>query len=122
MDRWHGARFDYWYRHGNMNIEHVRPEDVIWLWETPAGAIVADVSITSFCAVWFDDVTRTAVFEPVATVPAQQRRGLATVVMLEGLRRIQRIGATRAYVSSSSAEAGALYASIGFTHYDLLKL
>jgi GNAT superfamily N-acetyltransferase len=77
--------------------------------------------VASFCTVWFDDVTRTGVFEPVATVPAHQRRGLGKAVMAEGLRRLERAGATLAYVGSYSAEAGALYAAMGFTEHDLLE-
>jgi hypothetical protein len=41
--------------------------------------------------------------------------------MVEGLRRLQRLGATLATVGSYSAEAGALYAAVGFTEYDLLE-
>jgi len=39
-------------------------------------AVAPDGSIAAFCTIWFDDVTRSAYFEPVATVPAHQRRGL----------------------------------------------
>ena len=78
-----------------------------------------DGSVAAFCTIWFDDVTRTGSFEPVATVPAQQRRGLGKAVMTEGLRRLQRLGATQATVGSYSEHAGALYASMGFTEYDL---
>jgi GNAT superfamily N-acetyltransferase len=71
--------------------------------------------------VWVDDVTRSAYFEPIATVPAHQRRGLGKAVMCEGLRRLKRMGATKAFVGSYSPEAHALYASIGFTEYELLE-
>jgi mycothiol synthase len=84
-------------------------------------AIAPDGAVASFCTAWFDDVTRTAVFEPVATVPAYQRRGLGKAVMCEALRRLKRMGALCAYVGSYSIEAGALYASAGFSDYDLLE-
>ena len=77
--------------------------------------------MAAFCTVWFDDVTRTAVFEPVGTHPAHQKRGLGKAVMAEGLRRAQRLGATQAGVSSYSEGAHALYASMGFTDVDLLE-
>ena len=48
--------------------------------------------------VWFDDVTRCAYFEPMGTYSPYQRRGLAGAVMHEGLRRVQRLGATAAFV------------------------
>jgi mycothiol synthase len=82
-------------------------------------AVAPDGALAAFCTVWFDDATRTGAFEPVGTAPAHQRRGLGTAVMREGLRRLQRLGATLATVGSYSAGAGALYASLGFTGYDL---
>ncbi len=100
-----------WYRNIQMAPLYRRDLDMV--------AIAPDGAVASFCTVWFDDVTRTAVFEPVATVPAFQRRGLGKAVMCEALRRLKRMGALRAYVGSYSVEAGALYASVGFTDYDL---
>jgi len=82
-------------------------------------AVAPDGEFASFCTVWFDDVTRAGAFEPVGTVPAHRRRGLGKAVMCEGLRRLERMGATMAYVGSYSPEAHALYASVGFTEYDL---
>jgi GNAT superfamily N-acetyltransferase len=84
-------------------------------------AVAADGEMAAFCTVWFDDVTRTAVFEPVGTHPAHQKRGLGKAVMSEGLRRAQRLGATLATVSSYSPGAHALYESMGFTECDLLE-
>ena len=82
-------------------------------------ALAPDGSVAAFCTVWFDDVTCTGSFEPVATVPVHQRQGLGKAVMTEGLRRLQRLGATQATVGSYSVHAGALYASMGFIDYDL---
>lgn len=81
-------------------------------------AIAPDGAVASFCTVWFDDVTRTGSFEPVATVPAHQRKGLGKAVMYEGMRRIKRLGATLAYVGSYDEPAHTLYESVGFTDYD----
>ena len=85
-------------------------------------AMAADGSCAAFCTVWFDDVTRSGVFEPVGTAPDHQRRGLGKAVMSEGLRRLARLGATKAFVGSYTAPAHALYASVGFTDYDLFEL
>ena len=82
-------------------------------------AVAPDSEIVSFCTIWFDDVTRTGAREPVGTVPEHQRRGLARAVMAEGLRRLQRMGATLGTVGSFKAPAHALYAMVGFTDYDL---
>jgi mycothiol synthase len=84
-------------------------------------AVASDGELAAFCTVWFDDVTRTAVFEPVATHPAHQKHGLGKAVMSEGLRRAQKLGANLATVSSYSDGAHALYASMGFTEFDLLE-
>jgi mycothiol synthase len=84
-------------------------------------AVAPDGGLAAFCTVWFDDITRTAVFEPVGTHPTHQKRGLGKAVMSEGLRRAQRLGATLATVSSYSPAAHALYESMGFTEFDLLE-
>jgi mycothiol synthase len=84
-------------------------------------AVAWDGELAAFCTAWFDDMTRTAVFEPVATHPDHQKRGLGKAVMSEGLRRAQRLGANLATVSSYSDGAHALYASMGFTEFDLLE-
>lgn len=84
-------------------------------------AVAEDGELAAFCTVWFDDVTRTAVFEPVGTHPNHQKRGLGKAVMSEGLRRAHRLGATLATVSSYSEGAHALYHSMGFTEFDLLE-
>ena len=82
-------------------------------------AVAPDGAIAAFCTIWFDDSTRSAYFEPVATVPAHQQRGLATALLTEGLRRLQRMGATRAFVGGYSAPANALYGSVMGPEHEL---
>lgn len=72
-------------------------------------AVAPNGDLAAFTTVWFDDVARTAYFEPVGTYPAYQRRGLARAVMTEGLKRVQHLGATLAFVTGYSPEANALY-------------
>ena len=84
-------------------------------------AVADDGELAAFCTVWFDDVTRTAVFEPVGTHPNHQKRGLGKAVMTEGLRRAERLGSLLASVSSYGEAAHALYESMGFTGFDLLE-
>ena len=84
-------------------------------------AVAPDGSIAAFCTIWFDDVTRSAYFEPVATVPAHQRRGLGKAVMTEGLRRLQRMGCTLATVAGSSPWANALYRSVMGPEHELYE-
>ncbi len=103
-----------WYR--NIQTAPLYRRDLDLVAVDPNGAIA------SFCTIWFDDVTRSACFEPVATVPAHQRRGLARAVMTEGLRRLQRMGATLAFVGGLSERANALYRSVMGDDCDLYEV
>ncbi len=100
-----------WYRNVQRAPLYRRDLDLV--------AIAPDGELAAFSTLWFDDATRTAAFEPVGTHPDHQRRGLGKAVMVEGLRRAARLGATLSVVSSYSEAAGALYASLGFAEYDL---
>jgi ribosomal protein S18 acetylase RimI-like enzyme len=84
-------------------------------------AVAPDGAIASFCTIWLDDVTRSGHFEPVATVPAHQRRGLARALLTEGLRRLQRMGALTAFVGGYSVEANALYQSVMGPDHELYE-
>jgi len=75
-------------------------------------AVAPDGELASFCTIWYDDVTRSAYYEPVATHPNHLRRGLGKAVMSEGLRRLQRMGALAAFVGGYSPRANALYDSL----------
>jgi mycothiol synthase len=75
-------------------------------------AALPDGTIASFASFWFDDVTRTVYIEPVATVPEHQRKGLARAVITEGLRRVQRLGALRAFIGGYEPGPDALYSSV----------
>jgi len=102
-----------WYRNVQRIPLYRRDLDIV--------AVAADGELAAFCTVWFDSVTRTAVFEPVGTHPAHQKRGLGRAVMTEGLCRAQHLDATLATVSSYGKAAHALYDSMGFTEFDLLE-
>jgi ribosomal protein S18 acetylase RimI-like enzyme len=81
--------------------------------EAPNGDLAA------FCGLWYDDVTRSAYIEPVATHPDYQRRGLAKAMLCEGQRRAQRLGATLASVTGYSTAANALYSAVCGPAYDV---
>jgi ribosomal protein S18 acetylase RimI-like enzyme len=76
----------------------------------PSGAVV------SFCTLWHDAVNRVGLVEPVGCDPRFRRRGLSRFVLLEGLRRLQERGATKAVVRVHNKNAGALalYVACGF--------
>jgi mycothiol synthase len=82
-------------------------------------AVAPGGELAAFCTIWYDDVTRTGYVEPVGTAPEHRRRGLGKAVMYEALRRLRSMGATLACVGSYSPAAHALYASVGFTEYEL---
>jgi predicted N-acetyltransferase YhbS len=79
-----------------------------------------DGSFAAYCIVWFDMANQIGLFEPVGCHPDHQRRGLATAVMHEGLRRLHALGARRAHVLAWGAKGGGsrLYPSAGFEVID----
>lgn len=109
-----------WYRHIQRQPLYRRDLDIIAVPVSPVATEFAPTGqMAAFCTAWYDDVTRTAYFEPVGTAPEHQRRGLGKAVMTEALRRLQWMGCVLAFVGGYSVPANALYASAGFTEYDL---
>lgn len=100
-----------WYHHIQSAPLYRRDLDVV--------ALASDGSIASFCTIWFDDVTRTAYIEPVATVPAHRKKGLGKAVIMEGLQRLKRMGCKMAFVGGYSQAANALYFSTMGSDYDV---
>ncbi len=70
----------------------------------------------SACTIWLDAVNGVGLFEPVATHPDFQGKGLGKAVMAEGLRRMKAAGMRRAVVGfdPNNVAALALYTSLGF--------
>lgn len=83
-------------------------------------AVAPDDQIASYALVWFDAVNRKGLFEPVGTHADHRRRGLSRSVISEGLRRLNALGATYAFVNSTAGDvpSGRLYASCGFEVVD----
>jgi len=82
-------------------------------------AVAADGSVASFCTAWFDDVSRTAYLEPVATIPAHRKRGLGKAVIFEALHHLKRMGCKVAFVGGYSERANALYFSVMGPAHDI---
>ncbi len=82
--------------------------------EAPDGAFAA------YCLVWFDERNRFGIFEPVGCHSTYRQRGLTKAVMLEGMRRLRELGATRAFVNNllGAKPASALYESVGMRVLD----
>jgi len=100
-----------WYRHIQSAPLYRRDLDII--------AVASDGSITSFCTAWFDDVSRTAYLEPVATVPAHRKHGLGKAVILDALHRLKRMGCKVAFIGGYSQVANALYFSVMGPEHDI---
>lgn len=77
-------------------------------------AVVApNGDFVSYCGMWQDHASQSALVEPVATDPAYRKMGLGRAAVLEAVRRCGQLGATRAYVGSSQQ----FYYNIGFRPY-----
>jgi GNAT superfamily N-acetyltransferase len=72
--------------------------------EAPNGEYV---SCGSF---WYDDHNKIGFLEPLATQPDFRRMGFGRELVYEGLRRVKKLGGTKAYVGSSQD----FYKAIGF--------
>ena len=77
-----------------------------------------DGTLTSFCVVWYDEQTGTGMFEPVGTHPHHRKRGIGRAMLLEGLRRLQALGAERAFVESYGDNRKVFYNSADFETFD----
>lgn len=79
-------------------------------------AEAADGSFAALAALNYDPINRRGIFEPVCTHPDHRCKGLARLLMLEGMRRIKALGATDVYVGTGRAvAANRLYDAVGFT-------
>jgi ribosomal protein S18 acetylase RimI-like enzyme len=75
-----------------------------------------DGSLAAYVGIPYDEDNRRGIFEPVCTHPDHRRKGLARALMIEGLRRLQAIGATNVTVETGSMlPANRLYDTIGFS-------
>ena len=76
-------------------------------------AVAPNGDFVSYCGMWQDDASASALVEPVATDPEYRKLGLGRAVVLEAVRRCGMLGAKRAFVGSSQQ----FYYSIGFRPY-----
>ncbi|NJD58846.1 MAG: GNAT family N-acetyltransferase [Anaerolineales bacterium] len=82
-------------------------------------AVAPTGDVAAFTTIWYDDETNCGYFEPVGTVPEHQRRGIASALCCEGLRRLKGAGATFAMVVGGTVHANALYRSVFGPEFDL---
>lgn len=78
---------------------------------------VPDGTVAAFAGFTIDEANGVATLEPVGTRDEHRRLGLARAAICEGLQRVARRGVTRVFVANwGSADAGHLYAALGFEH------
>lgn len=72
--------------------------------------------VASFCIVWEDPITKVGHFEPVATHPDYQGKGLGKCLMYEAFRRLMAEGMQEANLCTNfdNPPAHGLYESVGF--------
>lgn len=82
--------------------------------------VAPDGTFAAFCIVWFDSENRFGLFEPVGCHTAHQRKGLATAILREGMRRIKAAGGEVAYVNGwrDDSSGSRLYKATGFAEVD----
>ncbi|SEP06749.1 GNAT family N-acetyltransferase [Amycolatopsis saalfeldensis] len=77
-----------------------------------------DGTMASSTIMWFDEVNKTAEFEPVGTHPDYRRQGLGRALLLDGMHRVREAGATQMTVAclggAGHPRAWGLYRSLGF--------
>jgi len=93
-----------WYKNIQASPLYRRDLDIV--------AVAEGGDIASFCTIYYDDYTRSAVCVLVGTTADHWRRGLGKAVILEGMRRSQSLGCTRVFATAHDAAAEALYGSV----------
>ncbi|RKF18858.1 GNAT family N-acetyltransferase [Alginatibacterium sediminis] len=86
------------------------------------GVISENGELVAFSVLWIDTQNQLAVFEPVATLQAHRRKGLAKALMNTLIRQAFDEGVRRFLVGSYSDEAHATYQSVGFTDVNYIDL
>jgi RimJ/RimL family protein N-acetyltransferase len=74
--------------------------------------VIHNNEIVSFCTIFYDDYTRSAVTVVVGTASEYWQQGLAKAVIIEGMHRLKSVGCTRVFATSTEEPAKALYASV----------
>lgn len=82
----------------------------------------ADGTVAGSALFWCDDTTRVGLLEPMRVEDEFQRRGLARMLLTNGLDRLAGKGAHRLKVGFETAAARALYLGAGFTQTSVDRL
>jgi GNAT superfamily N-acetyltransferase len=113
IDAWHPSSYSVEAYEGVRSTATYR-DDLHIVVEAPDGTMAASTIM------WFDEVNRTAEFEPVGTHREFRRRGLSTAMLLHGMRVVRDAGATHMTVVCLGAPGNPalrLYESLGFHEF-----
>lgn len=99
------------------NVMNAYPYDssLDWIIESSSGELVA------FCLIWFDEVNKVGLLEPVGTAPGYRGMRLGSSVCKLALNALYDKGANTAIVVCTSPKTHAFYKSIGFESYAQTK-
>lgn len=77
--------------------------------------LLSEGEVASFCIVWTDPITKVGHFEPVATHPNYQGKGLGKCLLHEGFRRLAAEGMQEADLCNNFDHPAAhgLYEAVG---------
>jgi GNAT superfamily N-acetyltransferase len=82
----------------------------------------ADGGVAGYALFWFDHTTFVGLLEPMRVEDEYQRRGLARLLITNGLDRLARHGARRLKVSFETDAARGLYFGVGFVQTSVDRL
>ena len=82
----------------------------------------ADGRVAGYALFWFDHSTLVGLLEPMRVEDEYQRRGLARMLLTNGLDRLARKGARRLKVGFETDAARNLYLSAGFVQTSIDRL
>lgn len=79
-------------------------------------AVDTNGAFAGFTVTWYDQLNKVGYFEPVGVHENFQRRGVGSLLLSEGMRRMRAAGMTHATVwhDASDERSGAFYAANGF--------
>lgn len=81
--------------------------------ELKIAVVGPDENFVSYCGMWYDQKSDFAVIEPLVTIPEYRKMGLGKAAVIEGFKRVKKLGAKKVLVGSSQQ----FYYSIGMCPY-----
>ncbi len=102
-----------------LDAYRVMKEVVVYRPELDLVVLAPDGGPAALALGWYDERSRSVLFEPVGTVPEHARRGLARAVCVAVMEKARELGATQAVVGPRGDDTypvpRRLYGSLGFS-------